>query len=90
MKEKSQTNVYTWALYVVIYFIKTTLRLSHFFDPLMTFVIKRWAEFSFFYEKTGDLVAKETRNRVRRIFKTSFAQKLNAFVKNGMNNFSIV
>ena len=87
--EKRQTNVYTLALYVVIYFIKTTLRLSHFFDPLMTFVIKSWAEFSFFCEKTRDLVVKGTKSKVRQIFKTSFAQKLNTFVKYGMNNFSM-
>ena len=44
-----------WALYVVIYFKKIFLLLSHFFDPCNKFVIKSGVEFGLFSEKIGNL-----------------------------------
>ena len=81
-KKKRRLGRDSWGLYVVIYFKKTSLALSHFFDLRNTFCIKDPAIFGLFSEKTGVFIAKDTKNKVRRIFDSWFARKRNAFVKN--------
>ena len=54
-KQKATLERAILALYVVIYFKKNFLLLSHFFDPCNKFVIKSSVEFGLFSEKIGDL-----------------------------------
>ena len=54
-KQKATLEWAILALYVVIYFKKFFLLLSHFFDPCNKFVIKSSVEFGLFSEKIGNL-----------------------------------
>ena len=51
IKKKRRLGRDSWGLYVVIYFIKTTLALSHFFLPRKHFLLKTPCDFRPFFPR---------------------------------------